>query len=69
MSIHDPNFVSTRFASASAGYLTTPAAELVLMRAALPKPTTVREWAIYRVIEHGVRHPVEWNARLNKRAT
>ena len=41
MSIHDPNFVSTRFASASAGYLTTPAAELVLMRAALPNATVM----------------------------
>ncbi len=69
MSIHDPNFVSTRFASASAGYLTTYAAELILMRAALPMPTTTREWAIYTAIEYGIRHPVEWNARLNRRNT
>ncbi len=63
MSSFDPSHVSEPFASASAGYLKATAAELVQIKAALPRPRSVREQAIYAAIEHGIRNPVEWNAR------
>ena len=63
MSSLDPSHVSEQFASASAGYLKATAAELAQIKAALPRPRTVREQAIYAAVEHGIRNPVEWNAR------
>ena len=64
MSDYDPNFISVEFATASAGYLRASAAELAQIKSRLPRPVTVRERAIYSAIEHGIRSPREWNARV-----
>jgi hypothetical protein len=66
VSVFDPNFVSEPFATASAGYLEAYAAQLPLIKAALPRPQTKREVAIRDAIEYGIQHPREWNARFRR---
>ena len=66
MTFYDPNFLSAQFAAASAGYLSAPSSILPIIKSALPRPTTAREKAIYLAIEHGIRSPVEWDARLRR---
>ena len=65
MSLYDPNFVSAQFAAVSAGYLSAPARELPFIKAALPRPKTLREQAIYAAVEIGIKFPQEWDARRN----
>lgn len=67
MSVFDPNFVSEPFAIASAGYLEVTAAELAMIKAALPRPQSKREFAIYDAVEYGIRNPQAWNARVIRR--
>ena len=66
MSAYDPNFVSTAFSTACAGYLSAPAAELPLIKAALPQPLTIRERAIYAAIAFGIENPQEWDRRRRR---
>jgi hypothetical protein len=66
VSFHDPNYVCPQFADASAGYLTAPAKALPVILARLPQPRTVRERAIYDVIEIGIRSPQEWDSRRRR---
>ncbi len=68
MSLYDPNFVSAQFAAVSAGYLRAPASELPLIKAALPRPATLREQAIYAAIEVGIKFPAEWDERRRRTA-
>ena len=64
MSDFDPNYMSVEFSAASAGYLTASAAELVQIKARLPRPVTIRERAIYAAIEHRINQP---SVRLDRR--
>ena len=62
-SIYDPNHITPEFASASAGYLRKPSADLPRLLLNMPEPFTKREKAIYAAVEHGIGRPHVWDAQ------
>ncbi len=66
MNRYSPDFISIPFGVASHGYLSAPAADLPLIKAALPRPATEREKGIYAAIEYGIANPAEWDARRRR---
>ena len=62
MNRYSPDFISIQFGVASHGYLSAPAADLPLSKAALPRPATEREKGIYAAIEYGIAFPEAWDA-------
>lgn len=55
-----PDYLSTAFQQAAAGYLSTPSHGLPAVLRSLPMPTSMREHAIAEAIRDGVRDPVRW---------
>jgi hypothetical protein len=57
----DLSYISDNFERASHGYLSTPANQLALIFAGLPRASCIRERSIEAAIAWGMRNPRQWD--------